>query len=183
MIKFLLIPLLSILARQSGGGLGAHILGKREEGKKGIMPVSLTWLPEFLLGATVGAVLYMQGLAWHLAIAAALWVYFWMERGHGTVYKMRGWESKDPNRKDGVEILMRPVFNLLGWSIYTQRYSWACMGFKGFMMGLPLFPFGLLLAFLWPASYAFKKGDTRLGEYLSGASLGLCAVLQIFLWG
>lgn len=168
---------MAALARASGGGLGAHILDKKGH-KKGLMPFGMTWLPELLFGLVIGcAVAYQHGIVWLLP--AAYWSYFMMERGHGTVYQMNGWQSSDPNRKDSIEIPIRPIFKLFGWSIYHPSYSWACMGLKGFMIGLPLFPFGALLAVLWPLSYAVK--NSIWGEYLSGAFTGLCLVLYLCL--
>lgn len=167
---------MSALARASGGGLGAHILDARKDGGKS--PFNLTWLPEALFGLCIGlATGYEYGWLWTLPAFA--WSYIFMQSGHGTFYNMQGWQSSNPDRKQTLEYVVRPVFNLFGWSIYTPRYSWACMGLKGAMIGLPLFPFGLLLAFLWPLAYAIK--DSELGEWLSGAFTGLCIVLFLAL--
>ena len=49
------------------------------------------------------------------------------------------------------------------------------MGLKGLLIGLPLAPYGLALAVLWPASYYI--GRKGWNEVLSGASAGLVAGL------
>lgn len=167
---------MALLARASGGGVGAHILDSRKDG--GVMPFNLTWIPESLFAFTIGVVSSSHfGYGW--LPFAVIFAYLAMQSGHGTFYNMRGWESANPDRKQSIEYVVRPIFNMFGWSIYKPAYSWACMGLKGMAIGLVLFPFGLLLAFLWPASYAIK--GPVWGEYLSGAFTGLCLVLYLFL--
>lgn len=174
MISVLAIPLMAALARASGGGLGAHVLDSHKDGGKS--PFNLTWLPEALFGLCIGLVCgYEYGWIWTLPAAA--WSYIFMQSGHGTFYNMKGWQSSNPDRIQKLEYIIRPIFRLFNWSIYTPRYSWFCMGLKGFLIGLPLMPFGALLAVLWPASYALKGSE--LGEWLSGASVGLCIVLLL----
>lgn len=158
-----LIPLMAALARASGGGIGAHHLSR----------YNLTWLPEAVFASIIGIVAAMEHGYLH-GIVSALAAYIFFQAGHGTVYGMKGWQSSNPNRIQTLERPIRPIFNLFGWSIYTPAYSWAVMGFKGLLIGLPIFPFGLPLSFLWPASYL--AGHEK-GEWLSGASVGLCLVV------
>ena len=165
MIKLLLYPLFAALSRASGGGIGAHILDKKGE-KRGRMPFNMTWLPEAILAILAGAVWGIVNATVLWAIPVAAYIYIIWQSGHGTVYNMKGWDSKDPTRIQTIEWPIRIIFNLFRWNIRTPAYSWAVMGFKGFLIGLPFFPFGVPLAILWPASYAYR--DTKAGEWLSG---------------
>lgn len=156
------IPVMAFLARLSGGGSFASKIP--------------SWIPEAVFAGLIGLA---AAICWGWWFAfTAIWSYFWMQAGHGTVYNMKGWASRDPNRIQTIEKIIRPLFLKLGGDIRTPLYSWLCMGFKGLMIGLPLFPFGLLLAVLWPASYAVK--DTVWGEWLSGAATGVCMCLTIY---
>lgn len=164
MSSLLLIPLMAFLARASGGGVGAHHLDR----------FKATWLPEAIFALCIGlAAGHEFGWWWTLT---AIWSYLAMQAGHGTFYQMNGWESSNPDRIQKIEYIIRPVFKLFNWSIYRPSYSWACMGLKGLAIGLPLFPYGLLLAVLWPLAYT--RGTVS-GEYLSGAFTGLCLVLWL----
>lgn len=172
MISLVLVPILAALSRMAGGGLGAWIFDKKEKG--GLTPFNLTWVPEAVFSIIAAVSFYHDS---HLIIQsiAALWIYVAIQLGHGTIYNMKGWQSSNPNRIQTIEYPVRPVFRIFKWSIYTPGYSWACMGFKGFLIGLPLFPLGLLLIVLWPLSYAIR--GPVLGEWLSGAALGVCLLL------
>lgn len=158
MISLLAIPLMAAIARASGMGV--------------IYKVP-SWVPEALFGIIIGlASSYHFGYWGYLG---AVWSYIWMQSGHGAFYNMKGWQSSDSDRMQTIEKIVRPLFLKFGGNIHTPLYSWLCMGFKGLMIGLPLFPFGLFLALFWPASYAIR--DHVWGEWLSGAFTGICIVL------
>lgn len=74
------------------------------------------------------------------------------------------------------------TYFVLSWYKGDQSiplYSWICMVMKGLLIGLPIFPFGLILVPLWPASYvvSFRYFNTSaIAEYLTGyyAGVALC---------
>lgn len=105
--------------------------------------------------------------------------------GHGTVYGMRGYDSPtDPDRIERLERIIRPVWSLLGLNIARPAYSWAVMGLKGGLIGLPLGPGALALAVLWPASYwigrRVEANLNEVAEWVSGCAAG-CVVLGAML--
>lgn len=136
----MLIAVLAVLSRASGGGFGAKYLNRRGdvddatgEDLGGVIPfISLAMLPEILFGATLGAAfwlaLYLLGVpGWWLltadgfhhigpalaAVAAgavAVWCYAWMETGHGDVL---GWgRQQKASEKDRTQTLT-PVVDAL----------------------------------------------------------------------
>lgn len=200
-LVLLMATVCACLGRAAGGGLGAEKLNKKgavdELGrdKGGIMPFSLSMLPEILFGAVLAVpVAFAWGFwAW---LAAAAWCYLWMETGHGTAYTM----GRNPNiatkidpktgkvRKQRLSYVVDPICRLLGKPLGGTFYSWLFMGLKGFLIGLPFFPFGLTLAFLWPASYEYGmrlrekrwvKEHNVPAEFLSCAFAGLCSGLAL----
>lgn len=163
MIDLLLIPYMAITARQSGGGLYADKLPK--------------FLPELFFAAGFGYAAFQYG-GWIAALLATAWSYLWMQTGHGTFYMMRGYHDHnrpDPDkpRKQTLEYVVEPVFNWLGVSKLHPSYSWACMGLKGFLIGLPVG--GLPLAIMWPCAYwaGAKLKNHALSELLAGAVAGV----------
>lgn len=163
LLTIFLTTLMSVLSRLAGGGLFA--------------PKLPAWLPEILFGAAIG---FAAGLLWDNGWAALLswaWAYIWMQTGHGTVLQ---WGSR-PEEAQGErkQFLTAPVHWIakhLNLEIGGRAYCWLFMGLKGLLIGLPLFPFGLPLAILWPLSYEIgariPKSD-GLKEYLSGGAAGL----------
>lgn len=170
MIFFIPI-ILSILARQSGGGIGARHLDK----------INATWLPELIFAAVLAY--FAPSLYWF--IPALVWSYIWMQSGHGTFYNMLGYNSpNDPDRIQTIEKIVRPVYNLFSGNIGHPAYSWVCMGFKGAMIAVPLgFTAVAVNAILWPLAYYIGNriaGRNEIAECLSGAFLGLIIIgLQI----
>lgn len=183
-LAVLAIPLMAYLARSAGGG---------QFGRSVWSP-----LPEMLFGLVIGAAVWLNAGHWYCGAAAALWSYFNMEAGHGNFYAMKGSQGtriqklelfKFPQWTRGQFVWVqstrwgfRPLYEKLFGDITHPGYSWFMMGVKGTLIGLPLFPFGLLLAVLWPASYylGFRiiKRDPA-PEWYSGGSAGLCVALYL----
>lgn len=169
MTTLALIVIMAILARQSGGGLGAKYL-----------PRSLTWLPEALFAVPIGyagavGMMHMTDADFPPPIAfaaACVWSYLWMQTGHGTVLQ---WGS-DPSKAVGRAQTLTPVINWiaarLGLTVGDVGYCRLFMAVKGFLIGLPAG--GLPLAFLWPLAYEIGVRLRRheVSELLSGAFAG-----------
>lgn len=188
-------------ARQSGGGMGAEVLGQEFSifGRK----FKLSSLPEALFAATLTAATVPL---WSFVLATAfdvflplwavilmtvvffVWFYAMMQQGHGAVL---GWGERDPEWTDAqfedaktrtqgltpvVNWLARrlriPYSNELG--IRSKGYSRLFMAVKGFILLLPLG--GLPGAFLWSASYEARlwlrhHGYTKIHPHAVGESL------------
>lgn len=164
MISLVAIALLmSCLARAAGGGLVK-------------LPPKLGFLPELSFGSVFGLVVFIKfGFWW--GIASWLWSYGWMETGHNTAFDMGSNPSlAQSGVKHPLSYAIDPLCRWAGQPLGGKFYCWAFMGLKGALIGLPVFPAGFLLAFLWPASYAaghvFKPGSL-VGEFFSGAAAGL----------
>jgi hypothetical protein len=117
-----------------------------------------------------------------LAIAAWGWAWVMFNTGHGNAYHMGFEEHSYADRPQTLDKLVRPVTNQLGLKPRSAGYCWAFMGLKGLLIGLPLLPFGVLLAVTWPLSYYLSFRFTKsseLAECLSGASAGavICLLL------
>jgi hypothetical protein len=182
-----IVAVMAALGRAAGGGLGAKYLDK-EGVKDGKMPFSMTWLPEALiciaLGAAVGveaADQFNHALWGLLSMPAAGWVYAWVQTGHGTAYHMgRTPASAQGERKQTLSIVVDPVCKWLGWTLGERPYCYLFMGLKGLLIGLPLFPLGLIMAVLWPVAYdlgRIKNNETA--EWLSCGLLGLVLAIYI----
>lgn len=169
---------MAFLGRVAGGGFFANKINSR--------------IPELLLTLPIGycALLtysYFMGQDWisYLVAVVGWQVAYWSyEMGHGTIYNMTGWNSKDPNRKQSMEYLIRPIFNLFKWDYKKPSYSWACMGLKGICFGLPIFPLGLLMGLFLPLGYwiGSKTKGTSVGEWFGAGSAGLLVVLHILIF-
>jgi hypothetical protein len=167
------IILMSILGRMSGGGIVS-------------LPRSLSRLPELLFAGGISVGVYALHASLPLALLALVWSFFWMETGHGTAYSM----GRKPAlalslRKQFLSRIVDPICLRLRAPLGGSFYCWLFMGLKGFLIGLPAFPFGLLLAVAWPAGYELGwrlKGKTRLipteiGEYATAAAAGVVVSL------
>lgn len=163
-----LLMIMAVLARASGGGIWS-------------LPNSLSRLPEIAFSAVFGlAVFSLFGGA--AGLIAWIWSYAWMETGHGTAFHMG---DRPQDAQGGRKQFLSPVVDAAcearGWPLGGWQYCWLFMGLKGALIGLPVAPAGLLLAFLWPASYwigrKFKSG--ALCEFLSGACAGF--VIWVYL--
>ena len=161
-----LIPLMAFLHYWAGGNIFP-------------LPKKFSWLPEATMGLIIaGAVSFHYGNWWIFA-PVAVFSFFMINLGHGTIYKMTGWQSSDPNRKQTLECVVRFFYR---GDIHKPLYSWLCMGFKGLLIGLPLFPYGLSLAFLWPLAYYLgnvQLGHNKYAELISGAILGVVIALVV----
>jgi hypothetical protein len=189
------VLLMAALARMAGGGLGAHILNKKGavdslgRDKGGALPYNLTFLPEVAFGAVFGVMFDFKhsfhGWEHFYAIAAAGWSYYWLEAGHGIAMHMgRRPRLAQGKRKQRLSFIIDPLCRAIGAPLGGLVYCWAFMGLKGLLIGLPAAPFGLLLAFLWPAAYHVERHyirDFKWSEYLSGGSAGLVIAIESFL--
>lgn len=176
---------MATLARQSGGGFGAAAFVQLVGSKFGAFwGKAASNAPE-----SVWALIIALFSVIHLDLPALYFIpitvaaYCAMQMGHGTFYTMQGYRSTEPGRIQTIEKIIRPIFTRLGGDILRPAYSWACMGFKGFGIGLPLFPFGLLLTGLQPLAYwlgfrVMQKDDGRV-EWLAGGFTGAVMVLSI----
>lgn len=164
----ILIPFQSFMARASGGGLFANKVWSR--------------LPEIIFAVPFGYCAYHTSGLWYVGLIGFITSYFAMEMGHGTIYGMTGWRSDDPDRIQTIEKIVRPIYIKLGGNIYNPLYSWVCMGLKGLLIGLAAFPFGLLLAALWPFSYWIGhrvEKNPAVAEWVSGMMAGLVIYLTL----
>lgn len=175
MTTIALIIIMAILARQSGGGLGAQYL-----------PRSLTWLPEALFAVPLGyagavGVMNMTGADFPPPMAgliAGVWSYLWMQTGHGTVLQ---WGRNPSAATSERTQTLTPVVNWMaariGLTIGEVGYCRLFMAVKGFLIGLPVG--GVLLAVLWPLAYEIGVRVKRheVSELLSGAFAGLAIIL------
>jgi hypothetical protein len=168
-MELLLIPLMAILARASGGGMGAQHLHSK-----------LTWLPEALFALVIGIVAYkIHGPVW--GCIGAITSYIFMQTGHGIAYHMgRNPKSAQGTRKQTLSIIVDPICRKLGWTLGERPYCYLFMGIKGALIGLAVAPWGLLMALLWPLAYDIGRiRNNECAEVLSGAAMGavLCLAL------
>lgn len=155
----------SVVARMSGGGLGAQKL-----------PEWLTWLPEVFFALTIGvAAGYEHGLWWVGAIAS-VWAYLWMQTGHGTAFHMGTNPAEaQGTRKQTLSIIVDPVCKLFNQPLGETFYCWLFMGLKGLLIHAPLGLYALPAALLWPLAYHI--GRRFVPRYLSAADGGAAAEL------
>lgn len=169
----LIIPYMAIASRMSGGGLGASKVWSR--------------LPELLLSLPLGYCAYATTDKWYLGVIGFIVSFFAMELGHGTAYKMTGYDDFGKGRMQTLDKVLQPFYVNLGGNLKSPLYSWLFMGIKGLLIGLAAFPFGLLLAILWPLSYWLGQVVEELNEpvagYLSGMFAGLLIVLSLTYFG
>ena len=123
----------------------------------------------------------LLGVTW-LAVVMGLLSCVGLASGHGRFYAMNGANINDPN-PEWIETAIAQ--NLYYGDITKPAYSWLCMGIKGAIVGLAIFPFGALLAILWPASYyigtRYFNGDTAPAEWLRGVCCGLLLILTFII--
>lgn len=177
-MTFLLIPIMSFLARLSGSSYLQKWLG--------ITPNTF-WesffkrVPEILFGLMIAATATIINDYGFVGFClSAVVSFFAMELGHGTFYAMRGYNHSTVNGKDRIqtlEKLLRPVYTIFSKNIYHPAYSWFMMGAKGSLIALPMgFIPTITNAVLWPVSYyighvILKKPN--MSEWISGALIGL----------
>lgn len=176
----ILLPILSmsVLARMSGGGILP-------------LPRALQRLPEVLFAGGISGGVYALHASLPLSLLALVWSYWWMETGHGTAFTMgRHPETAQSDRKQFLSPVIDPICRAVGAPLGGSFYCWLFMGLKGLLIGLPCFPFGLLLAWLWPLGYEIgwttrdhfpeitkKVAPTEIGEYLTGYFAGIVVLL------
>jgi hypothetical protein len=127
---------------------------------------------EIAFAAPFGYVAYLSSGSPLVGLLGWIISYAGFQLGHGNFYQMRGVDITN-DKPEHIESLARKIYP----NIYTPAYSWICMGFKGLIIGLAAFPFGLLLGLLWPAAYflgwKLQKNDSATAEFLAGAFAGL----------
>lgn len=175
LIPIALAVFFSLLAHFAGGSLGAHKLNKKgavnpETGKDygGVMPFKMTLLPEIVFG-----LLTAIAVGWDrsLLVFALAWIntFFAFNTGHGTILDPR---EAVRGRKQFLSWVVDPLCRLFRKPLGGAFYHWTFMGLKGLWIGAFIFPYGLPLAYLWPAAYRYFKGGNK--ELASGAAFGAC---------
>lgn len=203
-MEFLVLALVVIyvlamaaIGRMCGGGLGAEKLRKKGSPEGGVMPYNLSWIPEVLFGLGLGLPVTMvlkQHELWLFMAAlvgagCSAWSYGWMETGHRNAYSFL-FKNFNPWKPHTLDPVVQKICRQLGVKVWSKQYCWVFMGVKGFLIGLPIFPFGLLLTVIWPAWYAFgakqeelgrpllpKMAGTEIAEYGTAGSAGLLAII------
>lgn len=169
-MTFLLIPLMSLSARAAGD---------RWFGQTKVWGV--------LFALPFAYANYLLFGVWWLSIFGFIVSFMAYETGHGTFYGMQGYHDHnrpDPNepRKQKLEYIIEPIFNLFNIDKHKPSYSWACMAAKGFFIGLPLGWYALALAVLWPSAYWLgfrREKHGAVAEYLSGMAAGVVVVMAV----
>lgn len=196
-LPLLLIPIMSLLARQSGGGAGAawlvYQVGTHFGAKAGKFASNI---PEILWALTIAAVTCyaFHGSIWNF-LFFAVWSYIFMQVGHGNAYHDGMYPDAQPDRWQTLDWLVRPFTAVwrITWQVdghektifkktgLAARSKWYCrifMGVKGLLIGAPMLYFGLPLIILWPLGYAigfrYLKKDSGPAEYITGAFAGAC---------
>lgn len=178
---FLLIPVMAILSRASGS-----------DGRFGTLWTSWSGFPELAYGIVFANACYLLTHNWWLALILGVVSWRGMELGHGTFYDMQGWRgadgpphfgSKDKPRMQGIDYIVLPVFRALGVDPRQPAYSWAAMGIKGLVIGLPLLAFAPLQSMLFVSAYAINRkwmpARPELAEWTAGAAAGFVIALAL----
>ncbi len=205
-LSLLLIPVMAVITRMAGGGLGAKYLDKKGK-QDGKMPVNLSSLPEIVFALIVGGVaslvpnlVELLGIDVPLyaniiyGLLSAVWAYAWMQTGHGVVLP---WARAitDPVEHEKYRVrtqTLTPVVDLLAKLLGIEKdgpdglrslnYCRLFMGVKGALIGLPIL--ALPLAILWPLSYEIgvRVKKHEVSELLSGTFLGICLAGFLFIY-
>jgi hypothetical protein len=175
-IRYCLVAIFTGVSAVAGRAHGAAT--RDDNGKATGWPTWGKLAAKIYISALFGfANFYMFGLDW-LAMAGAVITVSFLGLGHGRVYAMKGANLSDPKP----EKLERWFGWLYRGDITKPGYSWYIMGLKGFFVGLPIFPFNLPLAALWPAVYAWAfqhYKDSAPAEWLSCGFAGLLASVVV----
>lgn len=170
MYALAIIPLMACLSRLCGWG--------------GV-PKAISWLPKILWGLAIAlAVAYHTDSALFFLIAW-VWAWFSVKAGHGNAYHDGTERDTFPDRFQApIDYVVRPVCKLLKWEVRGTAYCRLFMATKGLMIGLPMLPYGLLLAPAWAASYwisfrVLKRGSMP-AEWISGAAAGLAISVGVY---
>lgn len=179
-MPYFLIGFISILYILVGMFLGrAHGAATKDE-VTGVPTGWPSWgrLASIIFFAGSAAVLnYLYTHSYIVGAVAAVINVFFFNTGHGRFFAMQGANLKDPNP----EWVEKYVASWLYKDDITKpAYSKFCFGIKGLGIGLTIAPFGVLLAYLWPASYTWSwknKNTSEYAEWLVGGFNSLVAVL------
>ena len=132
-----------------------------------------------LVALSFAAANYLLFAVWWLALLSGALSAAFFSTGHGRFYDMKGANLNDP-KPEWIEKY------IASWAwrgdLASPRYSWFCMGVKGLGVGLAAAPFGLALAYAWPALYAWSfrtKNDSAPAEHATGAAAGAVVILSV----
>lgn len=170
MYALAIIPLMACLSRLCGWGK---------------VPKEIGGLPELLFGLVFGAASFYVTGDMAIAFLAWVWCWVWVNVGHGNAYHDGTEKDIFPDRFQApLDYVVRPVCKLLKWEVRGTAYCRLFMATKGLMIGLPMFPYGLLLAPAWAASYwisfrVLKRGSMP-AEWISGAAAGLAISVGVY---
>lgn len=163
MLPILLAAGLPFTTAASGGQLGVAK-----------MPKWFNRVPELLFAMYFGYAAFLRTGQWQDFLIGTLITFVAMEMGHGNFYHDGMLETQYPDRPSSLE-----TYTGLHWLLpklgYPVRSKWYCrilMALKGFLIGLPAFPFGLTLIVLWPNAYRigfrYLLKDSAPAEWISG---------------
>lgn len=198
LIYLAVIAVTTVLCRMAGGGLGAHVLNERGY-KGGKAPFNMTFLPELILAGLIGQyagmhvpAITIESMGYQVTVArevvGTIIAFLGIQTGHAVAYTM----GRNPDIAKMQTNTLSKVVNPIAKQLKLERggkvFSWIFMGLKGLLIGLAVLPAGLILAVLWPLAYEIGRilkdrevvaSGTKVGEYLSGAFIGvvLCLVL------
>lgn len=177
-----LILMMAALARAAGGGLGCD---------KPLQPTWFSTVPEVLFALPFGLMAYTTAhLPWEWAnyaigVVGWAWSWMWMESGHSSGFQM-GKNITTVLSKPSLigKYVALPICRLFGWTPGELPYCFIFMGTKGLLIGLPAYPFGLLLVVLWPMAYWLGMRSIHYepyAEWLSGGSAGAVIVANMLI--
>lgn len=155
---YILLIYMGIMARLSGSGFGD---------KWGV-----SWLPELLFAVPFGIA---HAWAWHVFgfdtwvlavafVAATGCSYLFMQSGTWLFLQWEGHNNPTTTRSATLKFIVDFIARLFGWKLGDEGYSWVAAGVKGFLIGLPIGCFPLVI--LWPLSYEIgSHGRGRVEKY------------------
>jgi len=180
---YFIIALMPILYALAGGSFPYSFLLDRKD-KGGIMPVSLTWLPEALLSISLA---YVAVTAWSVPAWAGLlfggWFYGWIQAGHKD---MLDWDYDDgENRDNTLSPIGLFIAGKFGIDRNSEAYAWLFAALKGFIITLPIGGLGIVTLPLAHEIGSHARGrvyfDPHLVvELLGGLGFALCSLF--ILW-
>lgn len=153
-----LLPILgAVLARQSGGGLGAGILGEKGVDRGGKLLIDLTFLPELLFAGCFVCFALQPENPW-IITACVAWSYIWMQTGHGTAFHMGvAPHHAQGLRKQTLSAVIDPICYRFQWKLGEWQYCWMFMALKGMLIAAPLAlsasPWLVLFGLTFPVAY------------------------------
>lgn len=143
-------------------------------------------VPELLAALSCSLCMYLlHGIGW-LWLAQTVLLYFAIELGHGVALGMGKQNPLAAGRRQSISWLVNLLNKLTRFEYQSREWCTLFFAVKGFLIGICLLPFGVLLAALWPMCYRVV-GTKRtwldlkgvpLAEYLTGYALMLTILLN-----